>query len=215
MNRSAKCSLAALLIGYVGCASAKPAVTRPAVEPTATTTSATSDSGLDTREVVAALPTASSTSVTTANRPPIATSFTLDGNKLTLPNGFFFAAGGALLDEAASGAALWFVVDWLEAKSYISTLRIEGHTADAGASAQALTEQRALAIATWLVAHGVACDRLIAVGFGNTQPIADNTTTAGKSQNRRFVVVNAALRGRAIGGMALDGGGQAAGTVCK
>ena len=65
------------------------------------------------------------------------------------------------------------------------------------------------------MAHGVACDRLVAVGFGNNKPIADNSTAEGKSHNRRIAVINAALRGRAIGGMPLDGGGQDAGAVCK
>lgn len=206
MNRIASFTLAALLLG---CASTKPTVTSPTAEPTPVTTNATTDEGNDTSTVVAA-------STTTApTRPPVATSFTLEGNALALPSGFFFATGGAVLDEAASSAALWFVVDYLEAKSYISTLRIEGHTSDAGASAQTLTEQRALAIATWLVAHGITCDRLIAVGFGNTKPIGDNSTAEGKGLNRRFTVINAALRGRAIGGMPLDGGGQPAGAVCK
>ncbi|MBP9085744.1 MAG: OmpA family protein [Kofleriaceae bacterium] len=219
MNRFTNLAVSALLLGLVACASNKPVATSPsAVTPSAhanANANADANPDNDTSTVVAALPEGSNTAATAPSRPPVATSFTLDGNALTLPSGFFFAAGGAILNEGASNAALWFLVDYLEAKSYISTLRIEGHTSDAGAAAQTLTEQRALAIATWLVAHGIPCERLIAVGFGDTKPVADNSTTEGKAQNRRFTVINAALRGRAIGGMPLDGGGQTAGAVCK
>lgn len=205
--------MTALLLGLVGCGSRQPSVISPTAEPPAATTSADTNSANDSDTVVAALPTNTASAASVSSRPPVATSFTLDGNALTLPSEIIFATGAATLDETASSAALWYLVDYLEAKSYISTLRIEGHSSDAGA--QTLTEQRALAVATWLVAHGVACDRLVAVGFGDNKPVADNRTAEGKSQNRRIRVINAALRGRAIGGMPLDGGGQDAGAVCK
>ncbi len=203
MKRFATCATTALLLGLLACGSSKPTLTTPTEAPPALAND-NSDAG--------------STGAATApatSRPAVGTSFTLDGNALALPSEIVFATDGAALDEAASSAALWYLVDYLAAKSYISTLRIEGHDSDAGASAQTVTEQRALAVATWLVAHGVACDRLVAVGFGNNKPIADNSTAEGKSQNRRIAVINTALRGRAIGGLALDGGGQDAGAVCK
>ncbi|MNL89280.1 Outer membrane porin F precursor [compost metagenome] len=39
-----------------------------------------------------------------------------------------------------------------------------------------------------LVLRGVAADRLYAVGYGETAPIADNATPQGKRINRRIVV---------------------------
>lgn len=150
-----------------------------------------------------------------AARPPKVTSFSLDGNSVELPGPIVFETGTATINEAESAATLWLLIDYLEAKSYISTLRIEGHMSEAGAAAQTLTEARALAVAAWLIANGVACDRLLAVGFGNTKPIADNKTPDGRAQNNRITVVNAALRGHAIGGMPLDGGGNSSGAVCK
>jgi outer membrane protein OmpA-like peptidoglycan-associated protein len=65
---------------------------------------------------------------------------------------------------------------------------IEGHT-DADGSAgsnQSLSEQRANAVLTYLSDRGVTADRLSAAGFGEDQPIADNATPEGRSQNRRI-----------------------------
>ena len=40
----------------------------------------------------------------------------------------------------------------------------------------------------YLAENGVAEDRMSAEGFGEAQPIADNSTAAGKAQNRRVVL---------------------------
>lgn len=193
----------ALALSAVGCGSHQ---ATPATPATPASTTATSD-GQAEAPVAAASDNAA--------RPAKVTEFSLDGNNVALPGPIVFTTGGAEINEADSAASLWLLVDYLEAKTYISTLRIEGHLAEGGAAAQPLTEARALAVAKWLVAHGIACDRLLAVGFGNTKPIADNKTLEGRAQNNRITVVNAALRGRAIGGMPLDGGGMTSGDVCK
>ncbi len=57
---------------------------------------------------------------------------------------------------------------------------------------------------------GISCARLIGVGFGSSKPVAANDSAENRARNRRTVFVNAALRGRAIGGMPLDGGGVVA-----
>ncbi len=49
-----------------------------------------------------------------------------------------------------------------------------------------LTQSRAETIVEYLVAAGVQRERLTAVGYGETKPIADNTTAAGKAANRRI-----------------------------
>jgi adhesin transport system outer membrane protein len=48
-----------------------------------------------------------------------------------------------------------------------------------------LSENRAKAVMDYLVAHGVAADRLTAKGYAATQPIATNATKAGRAKNRR------------------------------
>jgi outer membrane protein OmpA-like peptidoglycan-associated protein len=68
---------------------------------------------------------------------------------------------------------------------------IEGHT-DSTASAahnQQLSEKRAASVKAYLVAAGVAADRLTAKGFGATRPVADNGTAIGRAQNRRVELV--------------------------
>ncbi len=70
-------------------------------------------------------------------------------------------------------------------------LRVEGHTDNQGntASNQTLSEKRAQSVVTWLTGHGVAVSRLSAKGFGQTKPIADNSTDDGRGKNRRVELV--------------------------
>ncbi len=142
--------------------------------------------------------------------------FILDGNQLILPTAIEFETGSDKI-KLQSMDALMHIKAYLEEKTYISLLRIEVHTDNAGDASfsQSLTEKRALAVGRWLVSKGIDCTRLICVGFGSTKPVADNATPDGRALNRRVKVVNAGLRGRMIGGMPADGGGAVAGDVCK
>jgi len=141
-----------------------------------------------------------------AQAPPPA--YKLVGNELWLPVPISFRPGTAEL-MAASEPALLHIKQYLDAKTYISLLRVEGHVAGS-AAAQPLSEKRAAAVAAWLVAHGVDCHRLLPVGFGSTKPLA-----ADAEANTRLVVANAALRGHLIGGVPADGGGKVAGDPCQ
>ncbi len=70
-------------------------------------------------------------------------------------------------------------------------LAVEGHTDNAGTPAhnQQLSEARAQAVLRSLTAQGIAASRLQAIGFGQAEPLADNTTEAGRAQNRRVELV--------------------------
>jgi chemotaxis protein MotB len=78
-------------------------------------------------------------------------------------------------------------------------IRIEGYTDNVpiSASLQAkyptnweLSTARATAVVRYLQDHvGIPADRLIAAGYGETHPIADNATPEGRQQNRRIEIV--------------------------
>ncbi len=66
-------------------------------------------------------------------------------------------------------------------------LEIGGHTDNAGKPGdnQRLSEARAAAVVKALVARGIAAGRLTSKGYGDSQPIADNHSEAGRAKNRR------------------------------
>jgi len=73
-------------------------------------------------------------------------------------------------------------------KEYKSTLITAiGHTDSIGAEQynQQLSEKRALAVGNYLVQNGIQQQRLAAMGKGESQPVADNGTNAGRAKNRR------------------------------
>ncbi len=67
---------------------------------------------------------------------------------------------------------------------------IYGHTDNVGSDAynQTLSENRARSVADYVAARGVQAARMATQGFGETQPIADNATEAGRAQNRRVEI---------------------------
>ena len=70
------------------------------------------------------------------------------------------------------------------------TLQIEGHTDNVGSdeSNEALSLRRAAAVRDVLSSLGIEDERLIPLGFGERQPLADNATAAGKAKNRRIEI---------------------------
>lgn len=110
-------------------------------------------------------------------------------------------------------AGLARVAEFMKSKPYVTTLRIECHTDGSGDARQELARSRtrAHAIARKLVDLGVPCERLLPVGLGPDKPVA----AKGSAANRRDVFTPAALRGKAIGGMPLDGGGLEATPACE
>ena len=69
-------------------------------------------------------------------------------------------------------------------------VRITGHT-DTTATDTAdptLSQQRADAVAGYLVRRGVARKRVLAIGAGTEQPVGDNSTPVGQAKNRRIEI---------------------------
>jgi len=73
-------------------------------------------------------------------------------------------------------------------KEYENTLvTISGHTDSSGSDQfnQLLSEQRATAVANIVLQQGIVVERVAAIGYGESTPIADNTTAEGRAENRR------------------------------
>ena len=73
----------------------------------------------------------------------------------------------------------------------LARVRIEGHTDNVGTPAYnlSLSRRRALAVQQYLQKEGVEEGRISSVGFGQSQPIAENELEDGRAQNRRVTFV--------------------------
>lgn len=70
------------------------------------------------------------------------------------------------------------------------TVEIQGHTDNSGNSDKnlILSEKRALSVFKYLVSKGISESRLVSKGYGETMPVADNSTLEGKQKNRRTTI---------------------------
>ena len=68
---------------------------------------------------------------------------------------------------------------------------VQGHTDSTGTDQhnQGLSERRAGSVVSELVSQGVNRDRIASMGFGESQPVADNATSEGRRRNRRVDVM--------------------------
>jgi len=110
-----------------------------------------------------------------------------ENDKIRLKN-IYFRANSAEL-TLSSLPTLQKLADFLQ-KNPTLEIAIHGHTDNGSGRTSAtyllnLSEQRADAVKQFLVKTGIDTNRLQIQGFGMKQPIADNTTEAGKQKNRR------------------------------
>jgi outer membrane protein OmpA-like peptidoglycan-associated protein len=68
-------------------------------------------------------------------------------------------------------------------------IEIGGHTDNTGDKLKnkTLSQNRAKSVKDYLIAKGIEQTRLSAIGYGDSKPISDNNTVAGRSENRRTV----------------------------
>ncbi|MFC7377235.1 OmpA family protein [Brevundimonas sp. GCM10030266] len=78
-----------------------------------------------------------------------------------------------------------------------SMVDVIGHTDSSGGDAinQPLSERRASSVASYLIDRGVLRERLYVAGNSARNPIADNSTTQGRAQNRRVEILIRPFRG--------------------
>ena len=117
-------------------------------------------------------------------------SVTRQGNNiiLNMPQDITFGSGQASLrpEMASTLNSVALVLNKFDQTS----VTVRGHTDSDGSHAynQNLSENRALSVSNYLANQRVNGQRLITQGFGETQPIASNNSSAGKAQNRRVEV---------------------------
>jgi outer membrane protein OmpA-like peptidoglycan-associated protein len=112
------------------------------------------------------------------------------GTVITLSGSVIFASGqSAILPSARN--KITEVASALSSGDRDSRIVVEGHTDATGSSEanQQLSLQRATAVRDALVANGVNADRIRVEGFGESRPIADNSSQAGRANNRRVEIV--------------------------
>ncbi|MCK5799711.1 MAG: OmpA family protein [Deltaproteobacteria bacterium] len=114
------------------------------------------------------------------------------GGKLISPKfvlrGVEFDTGKATIRKSSYGR-LDQVVTYMTHKTS-SVIEISGHTDSVGNSKKnkKLSLRRAKACRKYLMKKGIAGTRIIAAGYGSEQPIASNSTSEGRQQNRRIEV---------------------------
>jgi len=71
-----------------------------------------------------------------------------------------------------------------------TSIQVAGHTDSTGSEQfnQTLSEQRASNVKNALVGQGVDPNRISTIGFGESAPVADNSTESGRQMNRRVVI---------------------------
>jgi outer membrane protein OmpA-like peptidoglycan-associated protein len=115
--------------------------------------------------------------------PPVAT---LDAQEITISQQVQFELNTAVL-RSESDPVLAEVMRVLKEHPEVELVEIEGHTDETGTEElnQRLGQERANSVLRWLVARGVARDRLVAKGYGSERPLDDNSTDEGRRKNRR------------------------------
>jgi outer membrane protein OmpA-like peptidoglycan-associated protein len=73
----------------------------------------------------------------------------------------------------------------------IQGVRVDGHADSSGKAAynQQLSERRAQSVTKALVGIGMQAQNIQSRGLGSSQPVADNRTSAGRTENRRVSIV--------------------------
>ena len=82
------------------------------------------------------------------------------------------------------------LVNQLKADNKNVFIEIQGHTDSVGSDPynMKLGEERAEAVRRYLSENGIPLHRISTISYGKSRPIAENTTKAGRSKNRRVVI---------------------------
>lgn len=108
--------------------------------------------------------------------------------RVTFDSGILFATSSASLSAASQATLRKFAANLAEHSD--TDLLIVGHTDNTGSDRinNPLSYNRAASVRTFLLSQGVAETRMKVEGKGSTEPVADNSTVAGRRDNRRVEV---------------------------
>ena len=120
----------------------------------------------------------------------------LQAIKVTFNGGILFATNKSDLSGTAKQSLSEFAVSLMNNPQ--TDIVINGHTDNTGTRAvnDRLSKERAQAVANYLIGSGVASNRMTINGLAYDFPIADNSTEAGRAQNRRveiYITANEAM----------------------
>ena len=112
----------------------------------------------------------------------------LQAIKVTFDSGILFATGKSDLTASSKSALLKFAASLKETPE--TDITIYGHTDNKGSHDLnlKLSNDRAVAVSSFLNANGIAKERMTTEGKAYDEPVADNATEAGRTQNRRVEV---------------------------
>lgn len=101
-----------------------------------------------------------------------------------------FKSGKAVLSAQAQGRLVQ-LIEQLKAENKNVYVEIQGHTDSLGSDAQnmAIGQRRAEAVRLFMSKQGVPLNRMSAISYGETAPVAANTTREGRSANRRVTII--------------------------
>ncbi len=110
----------------------------------------------------------------------------VSGRQIVIRRQVNFATDSAEI-LADSNALLTEIADVIMRHPEVRVIEIQGHTDNRGGRQhnQDLSQRRAEAVRTWLIAHGIEANRLEARGYGQDTPLVPNITAANRARNRR------------------------------
>jgi outer membrane protein OmpA-like peptidoglycan-associated protein len=112
-----------------------------------------------------------------------------DQLQLTMPSNVTFAVNSATIQPGFYGPLNDVAKTLIDYPS--TAVDIIGHASSDGADDynMTLSQQRATSVRTYLINQGTQAVRINAIGMGETQPIADNSTAEGRAANRRVEII--------------------------
>ncbi|HEY9009235.1 OmpA family protein [Ohtaekwangia sp.] len=111
-----------------------------------------------------------------------------EGIKITFNSGLLFNVNSSQLNATTQDNLRQLAATLNKYED--TNILIEGHTDNTGSDTynQKLSEERAKSVASYLSTQNVKNSRITTIGYGETQPVADNNSESGRDQNRRVEV---------------------------